>query len=231
MKYIRTYDSYKGLKKINEEFIFSSLKNVLGRLFQAFMTPFKDLVNDIEKGFKGDDPNSIKGIVMSNFNQAIDGAQKMIRDKSTTDVDGIVDRFITSLTELANGIDKDVSKAIDDKGKASGVTSVAKAILLGDENADWDGIVGLLSSPTYKYGKVKYRADLAKITDIKKKQDYANKFFDDFQKDITAQLDRELSDEELKKIYNDSVKKGGGVVSAPKFWNSNKGLTFPVDNV
>ena len=54
---------------------------------------------------------------------------------------------------------------------------------------------------------------MAKITDIKKKQDYANKFFDDFQKDITAQLDRELSDEELKKIYNDSVKKGGGVVS------------------
>jgi hypothetical protein len=80
MRHIRNYNSYKEYKKVNEEFIGKLIKGALGNLFQAFSAPFKDLVDDIKNSFKEDDPNSIKGIVMTNLNQAIDGAQKSIRN-------------------------------------------------------------------------------------------------------------------------------------------------------
>ncbi len=217
MKYIKTYQSYKE-SSINEEFIGGLVKGALSKLFQAFSAPFKDLVNDIKTMFKEEDPNSVKNIVMTNLNQAIDGAQKSIREiKTEGDVLNIMSQFITSLTELANGIGKDFENAIKDKTKSTGATDVAKAIIMGDEQADWDGIVGLLSDPKYLYSKAKYEEGLSKINAqgkgadqvLKMKQNYASKFFDEFQKNITNELNKQLSKDEIEKIYNDSLKKGG----------------------
>jgi hypothetical protein len=223
MRYIRDYDSYKKYQHLNEEFIGKLIKGALGKLFQAFSAPFKDLVNDIKKSFKEDDPNSIKSIIMTNFNQAIDAAQKLIRDKNTGDPTTIIDQFITSLTELANGIGKDFTTAIADKGKASQAYNVAKSILLGKEDVGWEGIVGLLNDPNYKYSKTKYLAMLTEVTkknpnnqaaELKAKQNAAMKFFDDFQKDIAAQLDKNLTEDEMQKIYDEAVKTG---TAAAKF--------------
>lgn len=223
MRYIRDYDSYKKYQHLNEEFIGKLIKGALGKLFQAFSAPFKDLVNDIKKSFKEDDPNSIKSIIMTNFNQAIDAAQKLIRDKNTGDPTTIIDQFITSLKELTNGIGKDFTTAIADKGKASQAYNVAKAILLGKEDVGWEGIVGLLNDPNYKYSKTKYLAMLTEVTkknpnnqaaELIAKQNAAMKFFDDFQKDIAAQLDKNLTEDEMQKIYDEAVKTG---TAAAKF--------------
>ena len=215
MKYIKSYQSYKD-QKINEEFVGKLIKGSLGKLFQAFSAPFKDLVNDIKKSFKEDDPNSIKGIVMTNLNQAIDSAQKMIRDKSITnksDVSNIMNTLITTLTDLANNIGKDFSSAIPDKLKASAASEIAKAILIGSEEAGWKGIIGYLNDKNYKYSKPKYEQSVNAVQnpdELKKAQNVAFTFLDNFQKDISNQLNTGMSEEEMKKIYNESVERGGG---------------------
>lgn len=237
MKYLRNYESYKS---INEEFIGRLIKGSLSKLFQVFMNPFKDLVNDIKNGFKEGDPNSIKGIIMTNFNQAIDGAQKLIRDPKLKDADilGIMDQFITSLSDLASGIGKDFDSAIGSKSKASGAKEIAKSILLGNKEAGWKGIIGgqgdgpgLLVDPNYKYSKPKYETALtaasAKKTGpeaLKAKQNAAISFFDNFQKDLTSQLDRDLNEEEMKKIYDEAVKNGGGTPTSALTYDQLKQL-------
>ena len=218
MKYLKNYESHSN-ERVNEEFIGGLVKGALSKIFGVFMNPFKDLVNDIKKGFKDGDPNSIKGIIMTNFNQAIDGAQKGIRDPKLKDTDivDIMNKFIEALTSLANGIGKDFDAAIGDKGKASGAKEVAKAILLGNKEAGWKGIIGILNDPNYKYSKPKYESTLAAASAkkvgpgaLKAKQDAAFSFFDNFQKDITSQIDKELTEEELKKVYDEAIKNGGG---------------------
>ena len=226
MRYIKTFESHRISTKeemINEEFVGKLVKGVLGKLFQTFTAPFKDLVNDIKNAFKDDDPKSIKGIILTNLNQGVDNAQKIIRDKSIQapgDVTNIMTQFITTLTDLANGIGKDFNTAIENKSKASGANEVAKAILLGSKEAQWKGIIGLLSDATYKYSKAKYEQAITDSTQkkngpdaLKAAQNTAITFFDNFQKDITTQINNELTEEEMKKIYEDSVKKGGGSVS------------------
>lgn len=224
MKYIRSFQQYK---KVNEEFIGTAIKGSLSKLFQAFAAPFKDLTNDIKNGFKDGDPNSIKGIILNNLDQAIDGIQKKLRDKNLQegDITNIMNQFISSLQELSKGIGKDFTSAIGDKSKSSGANEVAKAILLGNKQAGWNGIVGglgpnkqgLLLNPNYKYSKFKYEelltnASKGKTGDasLKAKMDIAFKFFDDLQKDIRTSLDKDLSEEEVTKIYNDAKKKMGG---------------------
>lgn len=235
MRHIRNYNSYKEYKKVNEEFIGKLIKGALGNLFQAFSAPFKDLVDDIKNSFKEDDPNSIKGIVMTNLNQAIDGAQKSIRnlkppvpgkdgpnDAKETDVETVMAVFIKSLTDLGNNIGNDFNKAIGDKVKASAATEIAKAIIMGSKDAGWEGIVGFLNDPNYKYSKPKYEQILANAaqkktgTDaFKLKQNAAVNFFDNFQKDISAQFAKDFTEEEMQKQYDAAVKKGGG--SSAKF--------------
>lgn len=226
MKYIKTYDFYKS-QTMNEEFVGKLVKGALGKLFQTFSAPFKNLSDDIKKSFKDGDPNSIKGIVMSNLNQAIDSAQKGMRDKNisnVSDVIGIMEQFKTSLTQLAEGIGKDFGSAIGDKGKASAAAEVAKSILVGSKEAGWKGIYGLLADPNYKFGSTKYTdainsAVKGKADDqqLKIAQDTSFKFFDSFQKDMTMQLDKELTEEEMKKIYDEAIKKGGGQIATMNY--------------
>lgn len=227
MKYIKTYKSHKSHEVINEEFVGKLVKGALGKLFQTFSTPFKDLVDDIKKSFKEGDPNSIKGIVMSNLNQAIDSAQKGLRDKNianVSDVIGIMEKFKTILTQLAEGIGKDFGSAIGDKGKASAASEVAKSILIGSKEAGWKGIYGLLADPNYKFGSTKYTEAINNAVkgkddaqQLKIAQDTSFKFFDSFQKDMLTQLDKELTEEEMKKIYDDAIGKGGGQIATMNY--------------
>lgn len=222
MKYIKSYSGYRDSERMNEEFIGKLVKGALSKLFQVFAAPFKDLVNDIKNAFKEDDPNSIKGIIMTNLNQAIDGAQKQLRDKNLQEGDlvNVMTQFITNLGELASGIGKDFISAIGDKSKASGAYEVAKAILIGSKEAGWAGIVGLLNDANYRYSKPKYELALTNAAGkktgpeaLKLKQNAAIAFFDNFQKDAQTQLDKELTEDEMKKLYQDAVKKGGGQVA------------------
>ena len=221
MRYIRDYKNFE----LNEEFIGKGIKGALSKIFGAFSAPFKDLMDDVRKSFKSDNPNSIKGIIMTNFNQAIDGAQKMIRDKNIKDADigNIMSGFMTSLTSLAEGIDKDFDGAIAKKPEASGAKTIAKTIIMGnkymkiDIDPEWKGIVGLLGDPNYKYSNQKYQSTLTSAAEkknsneaLKAKQDAASKFFDNFQRDIITQLDKDLSEEEITKIYNNAKKANGG---------------------
>lgn len=226
MRYIKTFESYRNSKDmINEEFVGKLIKGSLSKLFQTFTAPFKDLSNDIKNSFKEDDPNSIKGIVLTNINQGIDNAQKLIRGKevqSPGDVTNIMSQFITILTDLSNGIGKDFQTAIGDKSKASAANEVAKSILIGSKEAGWKGIIGLLNDPNYKYGRPKYDQSITTATQkktgtdaLKIAQNTAITFFDSFQKDITTQINNELTEEEMKKIYDESVKKSGG--ETPKY--------------
>lgn len=225
MRYIKNYDLYKKFDSLNEEFIGKSIKGALSKVFGAFTAPFKDLSDDIKKSFKPDDPNSIKRIIMTNLNQAVDGAQKLIRDPNIKDGDigNIMSTFISSLTDLSNGIDKDFDGAIAKKPEASGAKSIAKTIIMGskamkiDINPEWKGIVGLLGDPNYKYSNQKYQSSLTAAAEkknpnvaLKAKQDAASAFFDNFQRDITTQIDKILTEEEMTKIYNDAKKAGGG---------------------
>jgi len=223
-KYVKSFESYRlernlGLEPVNEEFLGKIIKGALSKLFQAFAAPFKDLVNDIKNAFKEDDPNSIKNVLLTNLNQAIDAAQKMIRTpdiKQVSDVTAIIDNFKTTLTDLANNIGKDFTTAIKDKGQSAGALAIAKAVLLGDKNAGWTGVVGVLDNPNYKYSVNKYREAITDATkgkgnqELKIAQDTAFKFFDNFQKDIVVQLNKELTEEELKKIYDTAKQAGGG---------------------
>lgn len=229
MKYVKSFESHRlqrniELEPINEEFIGKLIKGALSKLFQAFSAPFKDLIDDIKKSFKEDDPNSIKNIILTNLNQAIDSAQKLIRSndiKSVTDVEAIIENFQTTLVDLSNSIGKDFGSAIGDKGKASAASEVAKAVLVGNKEAGWKGIIGLLKDPNYKYSVQGYRNAIqlaikgkADNQQLKLAQDASSKFFDAFQKDLTLQINKELTEEELKKIYDDAKKAGG--VKAPQ---------------
>jgi hypothetical protein len=219
MKHVRNFESFrnnKGLEPVNEEFVLGLLKGALSKVMAAFGNTFKDMANDFKNAFKSDDPNSIKGIIMTNFNQAVDGAQKGLNDK-LVDEGGVTDmmnKMIDSLVGLATGIDKDIDTAVG-KDKSAGAKAVAKAIILGSKEAAWAGIVGLLDptkgksgiKTTYKYSKMNYDLTLAKISDLKAKKVAASKFLDNMQKDIQTQLDKEFSEEEIQKLYDDSMDK------------------------
>ena len=222
MKYIRKFDNYKDYK-INEEFIGKLIKGALSKMFQAFSLPFKDLAEDIKKGFKESDPNSIKNVIMTNLNSAMDGVKKSIRNLKppvngqNSDIEDIMNQFITSLSELSKNMEKDFSTAIKDRTKAFGASDVAKAILVGVEGSDWKGIIGLLNNPEYKYSKPKYEKAIADAAQkktgndaFKAKKDAASRFFDQMEQDISLAINKNLSEEELVKLYNDGVKKAGG---------------------
>lgn len=234
MRYIKGYGLYKQYKKVNEEFVGKLVNGSLSNLLQVFSSPFKDIPEDIKRSFKDDDPNSIKNILVSSFNKAIDGSLKEIRnlkspipgkdgedDSKNDDIESIIDGFITSLTDLANGIGKDFTSSITDKNQASGANELAKAILLGNKEADWEGIITYMNDPKYKYSKPKYESILITAAGqktgvelFKAKQNASYGFFSEFQKDITSQLSKNFTEEEMKKVYDDAVKKGGGIVNA-----------------
>lgn len=221
MKYIK---EYKSFNQINEEFVFSAIKGSLAKVMQAFSNTFKDFANDFKKEFKPDDPNSIKNIILTNFNQAVDGAQKMLGGNEVDEngVNSLMNTMVDNLVALANGLDKDVDTALG-KDKSAGAKAIAKAILLGSKEAQWAGIVGLLDpakgksgiKTTYKYSKVAYEKVLTDAGSkggsnaLKARKDAAAKFLDNMQKDIVNQLNKEFSEEEVKKIYNDTMKKAG----------------------
>lgn len=226
---------FKDYEPINEEFIGGLIKGALGKLFNVFSAPFKDLANDFKKLFKEDDPNSVKSIIMTNFNQAVDGAQKEIpkitEDGSLTD---IMPKMITSLVQLANNLEKDIIAGLG-KDKATPTTKIAKAVILGDKGANWAGIVGLLDpssadaikynggiKTTYKYNKTAYEKALTDAgakggaNALKSKKDAATKFLDAMQKDIQTQLDKEFTEEEIKKLYDEQIKGGGDAMTYDK---------------
>ena len=214
----------KKFKEINEEFIGDIVKGSLGKLFNMFTSPFKDLSNDFKTMFKDNDPNSIKTIVMNNFNQAIEGAQKEIPNiSSDSDITNIIPKMIDSLVKLANGLDKDVVTALG-KEKSKPASTIAKAVILGSKEAKWAGIVGLLDPNiskqnsgivvNYKYNRNAYDKfinDAAKkgaSNPLKAKRDAAIKFLDEMKKDMKLQLDKEFTQEEVQKLYNDIKNKG-----------------------
>jgi hypothetical protein len=222
---IKKFNEYEP---INEEFIGGLIKGALGKLFNIFSAPFKDLANDFKKLFEEDDPNSVKSIIMTNFNQAVDGAQKEIpkitEDGALTD---IMPKMVDSLVQLANGLEKDVIAAFG-KDKATPTTAIAKAVILGNKQAKWAGIVGLLDpgsqaalkynggiKTNYKYNKAAYEKTLTDAGSkggtnaLKSKKDAATKFLDAMQKDIQIQLDKEFTEEEIKTLYDQRIKGKG----------------------
>ena len=220
-KHVRTFESFrnnKGLEPINEEFILGLLKGALSKVMAAFGKTFGDLTNDFKNAFKADDPTSIKGIILTNFNQAIDDAQKLINDKEVDEagVNDLINKMADNLVSLATGIDKDIDAAIG-KDKSAGAKAIAKAIILGSKEAGWVGIVGLIDptkgkseiKTTYKYSKLEYGKAIALVADLPGKKSAAIKFLDSMQADIKNQLDKEFSEDEINKIYNDSMKKAG----------------------
>jgi len=206
---------FSEYSKVNEEFIGGLIKGALGKLFSLFSNAFKDLGADFKTLFKEDDPSSIKEAIMKNVDQAVDGSQKEINNlKSDGDILGIMDSMVTQLTGLANGMAKDVEGAIG-KEKAKPVESLAKAILLGSKEADFVGIVGALDPAAgvtkkdinFKFSKKNYVVEVNKGKDLNAKKALASKFFDGFQKEIRTELDKSLTDEEVKTMY-DKLKGG-----------------------
>lgn len=219
---IQKFNQYQ---KINEEFIGGLIKGALGKLFNLFAAPFKDMANDIKKMFKEDDLGTIKDIIMTNFNQAIDSAQKEL-PKITEEgaITDLMPKMIDQLVQLANGIEKDVTQGLG-KEKTSGFTNAAKAVILGNKEAQWPGLVGALDPNNqvalkfnggvkinYKFNRAAYEKA---ITDagtkgganpLKAKIAAAGKFLDDLQKDVSGYIEKELTDDELKDIYS----KAGG---------------------
>jgi hypothetical protein len=216
---------FSQYQKINEEFIGGLIKGALGKLFNLFAAPFKDMANDIKKMFKEDDLGTIKDIIMTNFNQAIDSAQKEIpkvtEDGALTD---IMPKMIDQLVQLANNIEKDVTQGLG-KDKTSPFTKAARAVILGNKEAKWPGLVGALDPNNaaalkengnikinYKFNKAAYDKALADAAKggIKGKQAAATKFLDTLQKDVAGYIEKELTDEELKDIYSKAGGKEGG---------------------
>lgn len=227
MKHVRNFESFKnnkGLEPVNEEFVLGLLKGSLSKVMAAFGNTFKDIASDFKNAFKPDDPDSIKGIIMTNFNQAVDGAQKNLNDKAVDEagVKDMMSKMIDSLVALASGIDKDIDTAVG-KDKSAGAKAVAKAVILGAKGK-WAGIVGLLDpeaakkfnggmKTTYQYSKINYDLTLAKLKDLKAKKTAASNFLKNMKKNIQEQLDKEFKEEEVEKLYKDSMdkaKQGGG---------------------
>ena len=172
---IKKFNEYEP---INEEFIGGLIKGALGKLAGLFSAPFKDLANDFKKMFKEDDPNSLKSVVMTNVNQAIDGAQKEINNlQDETAVIGVMDNMVNTLIQLGQNVGKDIETAFG-KDKAQPI-------------------------------KKNYIDQVNKAKDIKTKKSVANKFFDDLQKNLQAELDKDFTEEEIKKAWDDAKKKTG----------------------
>lgn len=209
MERIKNYQQFKSSEKLNEEFIGALIKGALGKLAGLFMAPFKDMAKDFKDLFKEEDPNSLKNVILTNFNQAIDSAQKEIPNlKDDASVIGIIDNFADTLVQLANNIGKDIETALG-KGKSQAVTQVSKSLILGNKEVDWVGIVGLIDPAKgatkkdikYKWSKNNFQAEIAKGKGLKAKQQIASKFLDGFQKDIQAQIDKDFTKEELEELY------------------------------
>jgi hypothetical protein len=237
MKYVRTYESFKStkfsnLETLNEEFIGGLIKGALSKLFNLFSEPFKDLANDIKKMFKEDDLGTVKDIIMTNFNQAIDNAQKEIpkinEEGALTD---LMPKMIEQLVNLANNIEKDVTQGLG-KDKTTPFTNAAKSVILGNKEAKWPGLVGALDPNNavalkfnggikinYKFNKAAYDKALTDAgakggaNALKAKKDAANKFLDNLQKDVAGYIEKELTDDELKDIYSKAGGKSEGGVS------------------
>lgn len=205
-------EKFNNYQPINEEFIGGLIKGALGKLAGMFSAPFKDLANDMKKFFKEDDPNSLKSVLMTNINQAIDGAQKEINNiQDDTSILGIMDNMVNTLIQLGQNIGKDIDTAFT-KDKSASIKDLASALLLGNKGADWVGLVGLID-PTkgilkkdinYKYSKKNYVNEVNKGKDLKGKKMIANKFLDDMQKNLQAELDKDFTEEEVKKVFDES---------------------------
>jgi hypothetical protein len=213
---------FSEYKKVNEEFIGGLIKGALGKLFNFFNDAFKDLGSDFKTMFKEDDPSSIKDIIIKNIDQAVDGSQKEINNlKSDGDILGIMDNMVLKLTELANGMSKDVEGALG-KEKAKPVESLAKAILLGSKEADFVGIVGALDPAAgilkkdinFGYSKKNYVTEVNKGKDLVAKKALATKFFDGFQKSIKNDIEKNFTDEEFKTMYD---KLSGGETTGEEY--------------
>jgi hypothetical protein len=214
---VQKFNQYKNDELIKEEFILKAIKGALGKLANFFAAPFKDLANDIKKLFKEDDPNSLVSVITTNFDQAVDGAQKEINNiQDEAAVLGIMDNFCNSLVELSNNIGKDVETALG-KGKSKAVVELSKAILLGNKQIDFVGIVGLIDpmkgltkkDVKYKYSKQNYIAELNKAKDLKAKKQIATKFLDNFQVDLKKRISVDVTPEEIENIYKEFKKKSG----------------------
>lgn len=210
----------KRYSEVNEEFIGAALKGALGKVFNLFAQPFKDLVNDIKKTYKEGDPNSVKNLLITKLNQAIDACQKGLNDKAVDlpAVQGMMSQFVAKLGELANGMTSDFEKALG-KDKSNAPASIAKALLTGDKEAGWLGIIGMLNQIDYKYSKINYDKSLTDASKGKTGKDAlaaakgaATKFFDGFQKDFVGRIQKDFTDDEIKKLYDQVSKtnaKGG----------------------
>lgn len=214
---IKNFERFKQEETINEEFIGSIVKGALGKLVDLFSAPFKDLSNDFKNLFKEEDPNSIKSVLLTNIDQAIDSAQKEITNiKEESAVLGIMDNMVGTLVQLANNIGKDVETALG-KEKSAPVTELAKALLLGNKEADWVGVVGLLAPEkallkkdiNYKWSNKNFVDTVNKAKGLKEKQQAASKFLDNFQSDIKREIDKDLTEDEIKKLFDELKKKSG----------------------
>ena len=220
--YIRNFEDFKDNKLIKEEFIFKAIKGALGKLATFFAAPFKDLVKDFKDMFKEDDPNSLVNVILTNFNQAIDGAQKEINNiQDESAIIGIMDNFVNTLVDLSNNIGKDVESALG-KGKSKAVTELAKAVLLGNKQIDFVGIVGLIDplkgltkkDVKYKFSKQMYINEVNKGKDIKAKKAIAMKFLDNFQNDLKKKISIDVTPEEMEELYK-TLKEKSGVKEEP----------------
>jgi len=210
---IKKYEEFK----LNEEFILPALKGALGKLANMFAGPFKDLANDFKKMFKEDDPNSLVNVITTNLDQAIDSAQKeIINIKDETSILGIVDNFSINLVQLSNNIGKDIETALG-KGKSKAVIELSKAILMGNKEMDFVGLVGLIDPQKgllkkdikFKYSKSNYIIEVNKGKDINAKKKIASTFLDNFQKEIKNQLRKDITEEEIDKLYKELKSKSG----------------------
>ena len=131
-------------ESVNEEFLMPIIKGALGKLGNLFAGPFKNLIGDIKNMFNPDEPTSIKNIIMAEFNKAVDAAQKKIGElDGENDLDGVMGSIADALVTFSVGLNKDVEGALG-KEKAPKFDKVAQAVLLGNKEADWAGIIGLL---------------------------------------------------------------------------------------
>ena len=211
------FGQFKENDLIWEEFIIKAVKGALSKLANLFAAPFKDLAKDFKDMFKEDEPNSLVNVIMTNFNQAIDGAQKElnnIQDESA--VMGIMDNFCTNLIDLANNIGKDIETALG-KGKSKAIVELSKAIILGNKEIDFVGIVGLIDplkgltkkDVKYKFSKQVYINELNKGKDLKSKKAIAMKFFDNFQIDLKKRIAVDVTPEEMEELYKTLKQKTG----------------------
>ena len=209
---IKNYNQFIHPTKINEGLI----ANALSSIFSIF----KDIGKDFKNMFKEDDPNSIKQILLTNLNKAIEKEKATITNLKDDEIGDLMVNLAKGLTNMANSINSSIDNAIG-KDKDSGAKEVAKAILLGNKEANWAGIIGLID-PTksiskiktnYKYSKAAYdkaMSDAANKTNggdvLKAKKTAATNFLNEFENDIKNQLDKDFSEEELTKVYNDALK-------------------------